>query len=319
MAESVSVYAQSGCDYPRNWVGYGNEVPAFQWSDNVRLVINLVLNYEEGAERNILDGDAESESYLSGFPALSSLTGQRSYSSESLFSYGSRSGCWRLFRLFDEYKLPVTVFACGLALERNPELAHYLTRSEHEVAGHGYRWIDYRTIPEDQERLHIIQTLKSIKALTKKNVSGWYTGRKSKNTRQLLIESGLFYDSDDYSDDFPWWYSKGNRKILVLPYTLINNDCLYGCSPGWSTPEHFLTHLKFAFDSLYRDGEQQTQIMTIGLHSRISGHPARTEAIRIFLEYSLSFPSVSFTTRQHIAREWARQSPPGEGSFFSEH
>lgn len=295
--------------HPRNWTGYADRPPPFRWPGNKRLIINIVLNYEEGAERNVLDGDPESENYLTGFPELPSLKGDRFYTSENLFAYGSRVGCWRLYRLFKTFNIPITVFACGQALERNPEFASALGSSPHEVAGHGYRWISYRNHSMEEERLDIQKTLKSIQRTTGKNPVGWYTGRKSKNTRRLIMEEGLLYDSDDYSDDAPWWLQAENRNHLVIPYTLLNNDCLYCTSPGWITPQQFLEHLKDTFSALYREGRKQTQIMTIGLHSRLSGQPGRSEAVRRFIAFAQRHRGVEFVTREQIALEWLTQCP----------
>ncbi|MGI9282100.1 MAG: polysaccharide deacetylase family protein [Endozoicomonas sp.] len=295
--------------YPRNLNGISDRPSRFLWPDGSQLLINLVLNYEEGSERNILDGDPASENYLSGFTALPSLTGERHYSSESLFNYGSRSGCWRLLRIFQTFNVPITVFACGQALERNPAFAKALGESPHEVAGHGYRWIDYRAFRTEDEAVDMSRCLQSIETLTGKKASGWYTGRKSINTRRLVIEAGLLYDSDDYSGDYPWWLSVKENKHLVIPYTLINNDCLYGTSPGWSSPVHFLDHLKATFDSLYHEESGLSRIMSVGLHSRISGHPGRSEAIRLFIEYALAHSKARFITREELALQWLRQCP----------
>ena len=292
--------------YPRNLQGYAGKPPAFQLPGGNRIVINLILNLEEGAERNILDRDPGSEHYLTGFPGINaSRLGVRHPSSESLFAYGSRAGFWRLARVFDDYSVPVTVFACGLALERNPAIAEALALSDHDVAGHSWRWIDHQGISRAQERELIQKTLNTLHQTTGKLPRGWYTGRKSNHTRELVIESGLSWDSDDYSDDYPWWQD----RHLVIPYTLTNNDCLYGCSPGWITPDHFYQHLKATFNCLYRESEERSTIMTIGLHSRLSGHPGRSEAIRRFLDHAISYPDVIFMTRSALADIWAEQCP----------
>ena len=289
--------------YPRNWAGYAGQPPTLKLPENQRLAINLVLNLEEGAERNVLDGDDASEHYLSSFPGLPARTGARHPSSESLFAYGSRVGFWRLKRLFDEFNVPVTVFACGQALARNPAIAEALGQSDHEIAGHGWRWIDYQHFSKAEEREHLLRTLDTIHQMTGKLARGWYTGRKSMHTRELVIAAGLQWDSDDYSDDYPWWHG----DHLVIPYTLLNNDCLYGSSPGWITSGHFYQHLKNTFDCLYREGQKQPTIMTVGLHCRLSGHPGRSEAIRQFLQYATTFPDILFTTRSTIADLWSQQ------------
>ena len=300
--------SHSTTSYPRNLQGYSGNPPPFRLPGNRKLAINLILNLEEGAERNILDGDPGSEHYLTSFPGITTSRHRaRHPSSESLFAYGSRAGFWRLARLLDEFSVPMTVFACGLALERNPAIAEKLAVSDHEIAGHGWRWIDYNELTREQEREHILKTLSTIHQSTGKLPRGWYTGRKSNHTRELVIEAGLQWDSDDYSDDYPWWLG----RHLVIPYTLANNDCLYGCSPGWITPDHFFQHLKSTFDCLYRESEERSTLMSIGLHSRLSGHPGRCEAIRCFLDYAINYPDVMFMTRSAFADLWSRQCPTG--------
>lgn len=291
-------------DYPRNWLGYKNNSPKANWPEQARIAVNFVLNYEEGSERNILDGDSESESYLTDIPNLSSLKNKRHYSSESMFAYGSRAGCWRLLSLFDQNQIPITLFATGLALERNPALCDYLRKAKHEIAGHGYRWIDYRTADSEDECIDITKTLKAIKNLTGKEVVGWYTGRKSKNTRRLIVEHGLSYDSEDYSDDLPFWVDVKTTSHLVIPYTLDCNDCRYVSSPGWSTPEDFFQYLKHSFDYLYEEGRTSPKMMSIGLHSRLSGRPARAMAIKKFITYIQAHEKIWICRRQDIAKHW---------------
>lgn len=294
--------------YPRNWEGCGSRRPTVAWPDQKTLAINIVINLEEGAERNVLDDDDCSENRFSGFPPLPSIAG-RHYSSESLYAYGSRAGSWRLLQLLNHFDIPATFFACGQALERNPSLADALHDSDHEVAGHGLRWIDYSKLDEDTERQHIQQTLNIIQSTTGKTATGWYTGLKSPHTRRLLIEAGLKYDSDDYSDDHPFWLPVEDRRHLVIPYTLINNDIQYCLPAGWSCPENAYHHLKMTFDALYRESKCQPATMTIGLHCRLSGQPGRSEAIRHFIEYAQAHQDIWFTTRANIARCYYEQSP----------
>ncbi len=200
------------------------------WPGNARIAINFVLNYEEGAERNVQDGDIESESYLTGFPGFKARQ-RRHESCESFFRYGAGAGCERLLNLFDEYAIPITLFACGLALERNPVLCSRLAVSEHEIAGHGWRWIDYQHIPEAQERNDIDRTIKAVSSLTDKKIRGWYTGRKSLNTRKLLIEAGLDYDSEAYDADLPYYLQTSDKYHLVLPYRAVLSAIVEGLQP----------------------------------------------------------------------------------------
>lgn len=296
--------------YPRNWQGYGGNPPQFQWPGGLRLAVNIMINIEEGAERNILDGDVQSENLFSGFSALPGLAHNRHYSSETLYAYGAKAGVWRLFYLLEEFQIPATFCVCGQALQRNPAIAEALKNSPHDIAGHGWRWLDYAGMDKEQERQHIRKTIETITIMTGKKVSGWYTGRKSRNTRALIIEEGLKYDSDDYSDDFPFWIPVNDGHHLIIPYTLINNDVQYCLSPGWNTPQQAFEHLKITFATLYRESQQHPMIMTLGLHSRLSGHPGRCEAIRRFIEYAQNYPNAGFVTRETIADTCFRQLPP---------
>lgn len=290
----------------RDLIGYGNCLPKVVWPHHARIAINFVLNYEEGSELTILDGDKESESYLTDLPGVVALKDERHLSVESLFEYGSRAGIWRLLNLFEEYNIPLTLFATGLALERNPALTEKLKNSFHEIAGHGYRWINYRTISEDQEREQIQKTIQIIETLTRKKVSGWYTGRRSANTRNLIVEAGLRYDSDSYSDDLPYWTEISQHKHLVIPYQLDTNDARYALAPGWNQGEDFFHYLKDTFDCLYREGKESPKMMTIGIHSRFSGRPGRCEALRRFIEYLKPVDKVWICRREEIADHWEK-------------
>lgn len=295
---------ENGGSEMRDLIGYGNCLPKVVWPKNARLAVNFVLNYEEGSERNVLDGDEQSESYLADWPGLAPLKGERHLSAESLFEYGSRAGIWRLLSLFERYRLPLTLFTTGLALERNPALAAKLKEGPHEVAGHGYRWINYHEIDEALEREHITKTLWIIRSLTQKNVAGWYTGRRSRQTRKLIIEAGLRYDSESYADDLPYWESLEGKKHLVIPYALDTNDARYATSPGWNTGEDFFSYLKDAFDYLYQEGLACPKMMTVGLHARLSGRPGRCAALARFIDYILSFDRIWICRREDVAAHW---------------
>ncbi len=296
-------------DYPRNFTGYGGQPPKVQWPNNCRLAISFVLNYEEGAEACRLDGDPSSESFLTDIPGTRPLSSARHFNGESIFAYGATSGAWRLLNLFDDFSLPVTVFACGMALERNLPLAQKLAESDHEIAGHGYRWIDYRVIPIAIEKSHIRKTLEIIENLTHKQVVGWHTGRQSENTRRLVQEMGLLYDSDAYNDDLPYYIDVAGQAHLVVPYSLVTNDFRYSTTPGWNSPDDCLQNLRAAFDCLYREGEETPKMLSIGLHGRLSGQPGRTEALRRFLDYALSHEDVWVCRRMDIARHWLAHHP----------
>ncbi|OAJ35672.1 polysaccharide deacetylase family protein [Piscirickettsia salmonis] len=293
----------------RDLTGYGPTPIHPQWPNQARIAINFVINYEEGAESNILHGDSQSEHYLTDLPGITPLSAQRHLSSESMFEYGARCGIWRLLRLFDDKNIPVTFFATGLALELNPLLCDHLKNSHHEVAGHGYRWLNYRDFTKADEKIHFQKNLDIIQTKTKKNVTGWYTGRRSPFTRELIIEHGLKYDSESYSDDLPYWIklkegSPNQYCHLIIPYTLDCNDARYAIQPGWNSGEDFLSYLKNTFDHLYQEGETTPKMMSIGLHPRLSGRPGRSEVIKKFIDYILSHNNIWLCKREEIANHW---------------
>ena len=286
------------------------------WPYDARIAVNFVLNYEEGAERNVRDGDRESESCLTGFPGFTARSG-RHESCESLFRYGAGPGYQRLLDLFDEFGISATLFACGQALARNPDLCERLAAGNHEIAGHGWRWIDYQHVPRQQEKEHVQQTLETISRLTKKSVTGWYTGRKSYNTRSLIIEAGINYDADAYDDDLPYYLQHDAGHHLIIPYSLVTNDCNYLVAPGWSSPEAGWQNLRYAFDCLYRESAGRPAMMSVGLHCRISGYPGRAEALRRFIEYICKRDGVWICRREDIATCWRKSVPPGKTSPYS--
>lgn len=288
----------------RDFTGYTNQLPKITWPNGSKLAISFVLNYEEGAERNILDGDAQAEDLFVDIPGIKTRPGKRHLSCESMFEYGSRVGVWRLTQLFDHYQIPITFFACGLALERNPPLCEYLKTAKHEIAGHGYRWIDYFDMPLEQEREHIAKTIKIIKEKTGKEVDGWYTGRISENTRALLTEFNIKYDCQSYADDLPYWFTCNSKPLLIIPYTLDINDIRYCTAPGWGSPAQAFETMKYAFDCLYAESVDTPKILTIGLHARISGRPARAQALKQFIDYTKD-KSVYFCRRKDIAEIWS--------------
>jgi allantoinase len=293
----------------RDLVGYGAIPPDPQWPGKAKLALQFVLNIEEGAEQNILNGDTCSETYLQEIPGRQPRSTQRDKSVESLYEYGARAGFWRLLRIFERYRLPLTAFAAGRSLELNPDAGYALAEAGHEIAGHGYRWIDYHDIAVTEEQEHIQRTVEIIQQVSGKTPVGWYTGRCSENTRNLLIQQGGFrYDSDAYNDDLPYWYA-AQPSHLIIPYTLVNNDFRYLSGSGMDNSELFFQSLCAAFNVLMAEGEQQPKLMSIGLHSRISGHPTRADAIIRFLEYVLSHEQVWVCRRAEIADHWEKFHP----------
>ena len=301
----------SSTRYPRDMVGYGQTPPDPRWPGKARIAVQFVLNYEEGAENSILHGDAASEAFLSEMVGAQPLYGVRHMSMESLYEYGSRAGFWRLMRLFAERQLPLTVFAAGMALERNPEAASAMAEAGHEVASHGWRWIDYQYVPEDIEREHMGRAIEAIKRLTGTRPVGWYTGRTSPNTLRLVAEHGGFlYSADSYADDLPYWVRVSGKRLLMVPYTLDANDMRFATAQGFNTGKQFFAYLKATFDQLYREGETAPRMMSVGLHCRLAGRPGRAEALARFLDYVQGHDKVWVCRRAQIARHWHKHHAP---------
>jgi len=295
---------------PRDLAGYCGRPPDPRWPGQARVAVQFVLNVEEGAEQSVLHGDDQSEGYLHELPGRPPRAGERDPSVESMYEYGSRAGVWRVLELFRARQLPLTAFATGQALQLNPGIARALRDAGHEIAGHGYRWIDYRGIPEEAEREHIRLTIDTIEQLCGRRPVGWYTGRVSQNTRRLVREEGGFlYTSDAYNDDLPYWLT-GKPPLLVIPYTLVNNDARYLLPTGFASGEDFFRLLKDAFDLLWQEGARQPKMMSVGLHGRISGHPARAMVLARFLDYVQQHEAVWICRRDEIARHWQREHPP---------
>ena len=261
-------------DYPRDLVGYGGNPPNARWPGSARLAVQFVLNYEEGAENCILHGDKQSETYLSEIVGIPATQNARSVTMESMYEYGSRAGFWRLLELFRERQINVTVFAVAMALERNKDAAEAMISAGHEVASHGWRWIDYHNIAENVEREHIAKSVETITRITGQRPLGWYTGRVSANTRRLVVEEGGFiYDADSYSDDLPYWEWSAGKPQLIVPYTLDANDMKFAGYQGFNSGDQFYTYLKDTFDWLYKEGATSPKMMSVGLHCRIAGRP----------------------------------------------
>ena len=295
--------------YSRNMVGYGSKGPKVEWPNNARIALQIVLNYEEGAENCIINGDKHSEVFLSEIIGAQPVKG-RHINMESLYEYGSRSGFWRLHKLFQEKKIPITIFGVGMALEKNPEICKAIKNSNYEVASHGWRWIDYQSVKKSEEKKHMKLTIKKIKEIFGERPLGWYTGRCSPNTRDLVFEEGGFlYDSDSYSDDLPYWEIRKKKKQLIIPYTLDNNDMRFVANQGFNTGDHFFTYLKDSFDALYEEGKTNPKMMSVGLHCRLVGRPGRIQSLKRFLEYVLSHEDVWICKRIDIAKHWIKNYP----------
>jgi allantoinase len=292
--------------YPRNMIGYGSKKIKIKWPNNAKIAIQFVLNYEEGAENNVLHGDKTSEIFLSEIINAQPIKG-RHINMESLYEYGSRRGFWRIHDLFQEKKIPLTIFGVGMALERNKDVCDAIKKANYEVASHGWRWIDYQNISKLEEKKHMKLAIQSIKKIFGKRPNGWYTGRCSPNTRDLVMEEGGFlYDSDSYSDDLPYWEKKRGKKQLIIPYTLDNNDMRFATNQGFNCGDQFYTYLKDSFDVLYHEGKKNPKMMSVGLHCRLIGKPGRIQSLKKFLNYILNFKDIWICKREDIAKHWIK-------------
>ncbi|MEV4196151.1 allantoinase PuuE [Streptomyces toxytricini] len=291
--------------------GYGAVPPHAAWPGGARVAVSLVLNYEEGGESSVLEGDAASEAYLHEVVGAPPVVGGRDLNAESMFAYGARAGFWRVHRTLSAHRVPVTVHAVGQALERNPDAGRAMGAAGWEVAGHGRRWIDYRDVPEDAERADIADTVRTIERLTGRRPVGWYTGRTSAATRRLVAEEGGFlYDSDDYADDLPYYVEAAGRPHLVLPYSLDANDFKFLIVHGFTTADDMLAYLVDTYDALHAEGADRPRMMSVGMHGRIIGRPGRIRALDGFLRHVAQLGGAWIATREQIARHWLAAHPP---------
>ena len=296
--------------YPRDLIGYGGRPPHAQWPNGARIAVQFVLNYEEGAENSILHGDAAAEAFLSEMVGAQPIPGARHMSMESLYEYGSRAGFWRLRDLFVSRGAPLTVYGVAMALERNPPVVEAMLEAGWEIATHGYRWINYQDVPEEIERDHIAKAIEIHTRLTGVRPLGWYQGRTSPNTARLICEEGGFvYDADSYADDLPYYDAQFGRPQLIVPYTLDTNDMRFVAYQGFNAGDQFLNYLKDAFDTLYAEGESAPKMLSIGLHCRVAGRPARLASVARFLDYVLKHDRVWIARRIDIARHWLTTHP----------
>jgi len=300
--------------YPRDLAGYGRNPPHARWPGQARVALQFVLNYEEGGENCVLHGDPASEQFLSEIIGAAAYPA-RHMSMESIYEYGSRVGVWRILREFEKRGLPLTVFGVAMALQRSPDVTQAFLELGHEIACHGLRWIHYQSMDIETERAHMQEAVRIFRELTGSAPLGWYTGRDSPNTRQLVVEHGGFaYDSDYYGDDLPFWTevqtSDGSKAPhLVVPYTLDSNDMRFATPQGFNTSEHFYQYLKDSFDVLYEEGEEAPKMLSIGMHCRLLGRPGRFRALQRFLDYVQSHDKVWICRRIDIAEHWQKTHP----------
>ena len=288
----------------RNLVGYGQKDFKIEWPNKAKIAVQFVLNYEEGGENCVLNGDKYSETFLSEIIGAKPIEG-RHMNMESIYEYGSRRGFWRIYKNFNDRKIPLTIFGVGLALEKNKEICLAIKESNFEIVSHGYKWIDYQFINEDIEKEHVIKSYEIIKSIFGEYPLGWYTGRTSPNTRRLVVENtNVIYDSDSYSDDLPYWEKINDKQHLIIPYTLDNNDMRFATNQGFNSGEQFFQYLKDSFDCLYKEGETNPKMMSIGLHCRLIGRPGRIQSLLRFLDYIQQFKDVWICKRNEIAQHW---------------
>jgi putative urate catabolism protein len=299
--------------YPRNLVGYGRNSPDPKWPDEARVAVQFVINYEEGGESSILDGDPASENLLSEIVGAQPWPNQRNLNMESIYEYGSRAGFWRLFRLFTSLKVQATVYGVTLAMARNPEAVAAMKEAGWEIASHGYRWLEYKDFPEDLERKHIVEAVRLHTELTGERPYGMYQGKPSDNTLRLVMEEGGFlYSSDSYADDLPYWVRGLDQKpFLIIPYTLDTNDMRFATPQGFNSGDQFFSYLKDSFDTLYEEGKGGSpKMMSVGLHCRLVGRPGRIAALRRFIEYVQKHDKVWMPKRIEIALHWHQHHQP---------
>ena len=303
---------QSLKDYrAREFYGYGPNPPDPEWPGGAKIAVQFVINYEEGGESNILHGDKASEHLLSEIVGAVPWEGQRNLNIESLYEYGARVGFWRLYRLFTERNMKLTVFAVAKALELNPAVAKAMVEADWEIATHGFRWLEYKDVDEEEERFHIREAVRIQKELTGERPYGIYQGKPSINTLRLTMEEGGFiYSSDSYADELPYWVEGIEKPFLMIPYTLDVNDMRFATAQGFNSGEQFFNYLKDSFDVLYEEGEKGApKMLSIGLHCRLVGHPGRAKALEKFLDYVAAKKSVYIARRIDIARHWQKVHP----------
>ncbi|HEX2939673.1 MAG TPA: allantoinase PuuE [Rhodopila sp.] len=302
------MYPENGT---RDLIGYGRTPPDTRWPNSARVALNFVLNIEEGSEYAIGNGDGRSEASLTEVGDSPVPRGERDLAAESMFEYGSRVGIWRILDMFARRNLPLTAFACAMVLEQQPAIAAALREAGHDICCHGWRWVEHYRLSEAEERRHIAMAVESLKRTMGAGPAGWYCRYgPSVNTRRLVHEHGGFlYDSDAYNDELPYYVTVGGKPHLVVPYTLTNNDTKFSRG-NVASAEEFATVLRDAFDQLYEEGERTPKMMSVGMHARLLGHPARARGLARFLDYVQGHPGVWICRREDLARHWLKVHKP---------
>ncbi len=297
--------------YPRDLRGYGREPPHARWPNDARIAVQFVINYEEGGENCILHGDPASEAFLSEVVGAAAWPGQRHMNIESMYEYGARSGFWRLWRAFTARNMPVTVFGVAHALMRGPDQVAAMKEAEWEIASHGLKWIEYKDFSEADERAHILEAVRIQTEVTGSRPLGFYQGRGSAHTTDIVMrEGGFLYSADSYADDLPYWIEGPAGPFLIVPYTLDANDMRFATAQGFNSGDQFFAYLKDSFDVLYREGAERPKMLSVGLHCRLAGRPGRAAALERFLDYVAGHDRVWVTRRIDIARHWHAHHAP---------
>ncbi|CAN7694795.1 allantoinase PuuE [Rhizobium sp. LjRoot254] len=297
--------------YPRDLHGYGATPPDAAWPDGAHIAVQFVVNYEEGGENCVLHGDAASEAFLSEIVGAQPWPGKRHWNMESIYDYGARAGFWRLHRLLTESAVPVTVYGVATALKRSPAQVAAMQAAGWEIASHGLKWVEHKDMEPDEERRQIAEAVRLHEIVTGERPLGWYTGRCSENTVDLITEYGGFaYVSDSYADDLPYWHEHDGKHQLVIPYTLDTNDMRFATAQGFNSGDQFFSYLKDTFDVLYAEGRAGApRMMNIGLHCRLAGRPGRIAALGRFIDYMKNHDKVWLARRIDIANHWVRAHP----------
>jgi putative urate catabolism protein len=305
------MFDPAAAPYPRDLIGYGRNPPHAAWPNGARVAVQFVINYEEGGENCILHGDAASEAFLSEIVGAAAWPGQRHMNMESIYEYGSRAGYWRLWRMFTERRMPVTVYGVASAMEKAPDIVASMQEAGWEIATHGLKWIDYRDFSREAEREHLMEAIRIHTEATGARPTGWYLGRCSEHTLDLVMEEGGFaYSSDSYADELPYYVAGPREPHLIVPYTLDANDMRFATPQGFNAGDQFYSYLKDSFDVLYAEGAAgAAKMMSIGLHCRLVGRPGRAAALMRFLDYVEGHDKVWIATRQDIAHHWRQTFP----------
>jgi putative urate catabolism protein len=312
MHKELPMFDYSSAPYPRDLTGYGRTTPDPKWPGKARIAVQFVMNYEEGGENCLLHGDKGSEAFLSEIVGAAAWPGQRHMNMESIYEYGARQGFWRLWRLFTERKMPVTVFGVATAMQRSPEQVAAMKEAKWEIATHGLKWIDYKDFSYEEEKKHILEAVRMHAEVTGSRPLGFYQGRCSDHTLKIVLEEGGFeYSADSYADDLPYYIKGPKGPHMIVPYTLDANDMRFATPQGFNAGDQFFNYLKDSFDMLCAEGKEgRAKMLSIGLHCRLVGRPGRAKALAKFLDYVLKHDRVWVATRLDIARHWKKTHPP---------